>query len=57
MEYGFYRIRGGDGNRRLPCARIVRGVSEVFKKIILELERKLRRLNFFLWSLWFRKGF
>ena len=54
----FYRIRGRDGNRRLPCAEIVWGVSKIFEKIILELERELQRLNFFfLWSLWFRKGF
>ena len=35
------------GCRRSPITKVIRGVSKVFIRIILELERELRRLNFF----------
>jgi len=47
MEGTFYRVYGSNENQRFPLAEIIRGVSEVFKKIILEFERVFQRLNFF----------
>ena len=43
----FYRVCRSNVNRWLPLAEIIRGVSDIFKKIILEFEREFRRLNFF----------
>jgi len=51
MEGNFYRVCGSNRNRWFPLAEIIRGVSEVFKKIILKFERGFQRLNFFfLWN-------
>ena len=45
------------GCRRSPITKVIWGVSKVFIRIILELERKLRMLNFFLvWCSWFGRG-
>jgi len=39
MEGSFYRVCGSNGNLWFPLAEIIRGVFEVFKKIILEFDR------------------
>jgi len=47
MEGSFYRIRGSNGNRWFPLAKIIQGVFEIFKETILEFKREFQRLNFF----------
>ena len=55
-EGSFYRIYERNRNRWFPLVGIFRGLSKIFKKIILKFEREFRRLNFFiLQSSWFRR--
>jgi len=41
-ESSFYRVCRSNGNRQLPLAKIIRGVSDIFKMIILEFEDSFR---------------